>query len=71
MSEERDLLMLKNIQVSSIEKWLNIYNWNKHLIKLKELYQRTLSVLIILKLSINLKIKLKNGWIFLEKYLLL
>jgi hypothetical protein len=26
MSEERDLLMLKNIQVSSIEKWLNIYN---------------------------------------------
>ena len=26
MSEERDLSMLKNIQVLSIEKWLNIYN---------------------------------------------
>jgi hypothetical protein len=54
-----------------IKPWQSIELRLKNLIKFKELYLKILFVLIIHKLLNNLKTKPKNGWMFLEKYLLL
>jgi len=61
MLKEEDLLTEKNQLTKLTEKWLNTNKKEMNLIKSKELFQKILFALTILKLLNNLKKNLKNG----------